>query len=100
MERCIKNKATANWVYRKITLVPDPTSVRDVDVDIVLNPIHHTIRIPRLQCQDGHCIFHEVDCKTAKDVFGTRHSQYDVKEPNWGRLFRLFHSEVSTLAIS
>ena len=62
--------------------------------------------VVRLQC-DFQCSVYHMDTasftklivRAAKDVFGTRHSQYDVKEPNLGRLFRLFQSEMSTFAV-
>ena len=58
MERCIKNKNHRKLGYRKITLFrpTTPVSVRDIEVDIVLNPIHQTLRVPRLECQDARAI--------------------------------------------
>ena len=58
MERCIKNKNHRKFGYRKITLFrpATPVPVRNIDVDIVLDPIHQSLRVPRLECQDVRAI--------------------------------------------
>ena len=45
--------------------------------------------VVRLQCAFQCCVWHvdtafftKFGCRVRKDVFGTRHSQYGVKEPN------------------